>query len=243
MKRLLVAALLIAACVAPLRAADRSGVPILMYHKVDPHTPRDAVGRSLTLDPPVFAAQLAWLRDHHIRTLTVNELVDALAHGEHPRNAVVLTFDDGYTDAATIITPLLQRFGARASFYVTSGFLGDGRHVTWAQLRAMRAAGMEIGCHGTSHTDLALMNEREAAFEIGHCVETLGHYLARPTTYAYAAGRFTGETEAIVRRLRLKAALSERTGTVAKLGDAYALPRRRVDRDDGMAAFAAIATP
>ena len=230
---------------APPVAAQTSptGIPVLMYHRVDTNTPADAVGRSLTLDPAAFATQLAWLRDHRIGTMTMDELADALAHGRHPRRTVVLTFDDGYTDAATVVTPILQRYGARASFYVSAGFLGDGRHLTWRQLRAMRAAGMEIGCHGTHHLDLATLDRAAATYEIGHCVATLTRYLAAPTTYAYAAGKWNAATLPIVKAAGLKAALTERPGTVTSLASPYTLPRRRIDRDDGIDAFAALATP
>jgi peptidoglycan/xylan/chitin deacetylase (PgdA/CDA1 family) len=231
-----------AAPVAP-GATSVAGVPVLMYHQVDPATPADAVGRSLTLAPAAFAAQLAWLRDHHIATLTMDQLADALRRGEHPRRSVVLTFDDGYIDAATVVTPLLERYGAHASFYVSAGFLGDGRHMTWPQLRAMHAAGMEIGCHGTHHLDLATLDRSAATHEIGHCVDTLARYLARPTTYAYAAGKWNATTLAIIKAAGLKAALTERPGTVTSLASPYTLPRRRVDRSAGIDAFAALATP
>lgn len=219
------------------------GVPILMYHAVDPVTPRDAVGRSLTLDPATFEAQLAWLRSHHIRTLTTEQLAEALARGGPPENAVVLTFDDGYVDAATVVTPLLVKYGARASFYVTEGFIGDGRHASWVQLRAMRDAGMEIGCHGTRHRDLTQLSHAQAAFEIEHCVEMLTRYLGRPTTYAYAAGKWNADDVAILRAEGLKAALTERPGSVASLAAPYSWPRRRIDRRDGFAVFENLATP
>jgi peptidoglycan/xylan/chitin deacetylase (PgdA/CDA1 family) len=219
------------------------GVPILMYHKVDAQLPSDAVGRSLTLDPDVFAAQLAWLRDHHIRTLTTDELADDLRAGHRPVNAVVLTFDDGYTDAATTVTPLLVRYGARASFYVSAGFVGDGRHASWAQLRAMQAAGMEIGCHGTRHRDLSQLGPQGVAYEVGHCRDQLQRYLRRPTTYAYAAGKWNAAVVAIVRADGFKAALTEKPGAVETLATPYALPRRRIDRSAGLASFAALATP
>ena len=241
---LLVALLAALIALTPVRAATvDAGVPVLMYHRVDAQTPTDAVGRSLTLEPAAFAAQLAWLRDHHIATMTMDQLADALAQGRRPDHAVVLTFDDGYVDAATVVTPLLRRFGARASFYVSAGFLGDGRHLSWSQLRVMRAAGMEIGCHGTNHLDLSTLDRAAAEHEIGHCVDTLARYLRRPTTYAYAAGKWNVTTLSIVRAYGLKAALTERPGTVASLASPYALPRRRVDRDDGLATFAALATP
>ena len=224
-------------------AAEPLGVPVLMYHKVDPQLPRDAVGRSLTLAPAAFAAQLAWLRAHGIRTLTMNELADALRRGDHPRNAVVLTFDDGYSDAADVVTPILEKFGAHASFYVSAGFIGDGRHASWAQLRTMHAAGMEIGCHGTHHLDLTRIAPSEAAYEVRHCVAALTKYLAPPTTYVYAAGKWNATALALMRVTGMKAALTERPGDVTTLASPYTLPRRRIDRSTGIASFAALATP
>jgi peptidoglycan/xylan/chitin deacetylase (PgdA/CDA1 family) len=237
----LAAALLLSPAAA--RAADAPGVPVLMYHKVDPHVPADAVGRSLTLEPAAFEAQLRWLRERHIATLTLAQLVAALAAGHPPAHAVVLTFDDGYTDAATYATPLLVKYGARASFYVSAGFVGDGRHAGWRELRAMRAAGMEIGCHGTFHRDLTMLDRAAAAREIDHCADTLARYLGRPTTYAYAAGKWNALTIALVRSAGFVAAVTERPGMVRSLAARYELPRRRVDRDDDLRTFAAIATP
>ena len=219
------------------------GVPVLMYHRVDAVTPSDPVGRSLTIAPQTFAEQLEWLRAHHIRTLTMDELADDLAAGRRPTNAVVLTFDDGYTDAATTVTPLLERYGAKASFYVSAGFVGDGRHASWKQLRAMQAAGMEIGCHGTRHRDLAHIGVDAAAYEVGHCRDSVERYLRRPTTYAYAAGKWNAAVISIVRADGFKAALTERPGAVVNFADPYALPRRRVARGIGLEGFARLATP
>jgi peptidoglycan/xylan/chitin deacetylase (PgdA/CDA1 family) len=220
-----------------------AGVPVLMYHKVDSHTPPGAVGRSLTLEPAAFEAQLAWLRKHAIRTLTMNDLADALKRGEHLHNAVVLTFDDGYNDAADVVTPLLRKYGERASFYVSADFIGDGRHASWAKLRMMRAAGMEIGCHGTRHLDLSRVSRAGATYEVTHCIAALAHYIGRPTTYAYPAGRWNATTLALMRQMGMKAALTERPGVVTSLASPYTLPRRRIDRSAGLASFAALATP
>jgi peptidoglycan/xylan/chitin deacetylase (PgdA/CDA1 family) len=234
---------LLAILAGTVAAAPVGGVPVLMYHMVDPHTPPGAVGRSLTIAPSAFEAQLAWLRAHAIRTLTMNDLADALRRGQHPRNVVVLTFDDGYTDGATVVTPLLRKYGDRASFYVSAGFVGDGKHAGWAQLRTMRAAGMEIGCHGTRHLDLTRVSAKAASHEVTACVTALSRYLARPTTYAYPAGRWNAATLALMRREGIKAALTERPGIVTSLAAPYTLPRRRVDRSYGLASFAALATP
>lgn len=214
-----------------------------MYHMVDPVMPADAVGRSLTVSPAAFAGQLAWLRDHHIRTITMSELVRDLQGHHPPTNAVVLTFDDGYADAATVVTPLLERYGDRASFYISAGFVGDGRHVSWRALRAMRDAGMEIGCHGTFHRDLTALSAKEAAFEIDHCATSITRYVGRPTTYAYPAGKWNPAIEKLVQAAHFDAAVTELPGAVVTLAARYHLPRRRIDSRYGLATFAALATP
>jgi peptidoglycan/xylan/chitin deacetylase (PgdA/CDA1 family) len=242
-RRLLACALALVA-LGGANAAPWAGVPVLMYHKVDPNTPKDAVGRDLTLDPAAFEAQLAWLRDHRIRTITTAELVASLARGEHPRDVVVLTFDDGYADAATYVTPLLRKYGMRASFYVSAGFVGDGRHASWRELRAMRDAGMEVACHGTRHLDLTTLDRAAEQAEIGTCVEHVRTYLGvRPRTYVYAAGKWNAAAREILAHDGVKAALTEEPGVVRSLADPFELPRRRIHRDDGLTTFAALATP
>jgi peptidoglycan/xylan/chitin deacetylase (PgdA/CDA1 family) len=224
-------------------APSWGGVPILMYHKVDPVTPNDPVGRSLTISPRDFEEQLAWLRAHHIRTITTADLVADLAKGEHPSDVVVLTFDDGYTDGATVVTPLLRKFGDVATFYVSAGFVGDGRHMSWSQLRAMHAAGMEIGCHGTFHRDLTTLSHAQASYEVGHCAAALARWVGRPTTYAYAAGRYDAFVSSLVQHDGFRVALTEHPGAAESLTDPYAWPRRRIAHGEGLPSFAALATP
>jgi peptidoglycan/xylan/chitin deacetylase (PgdA/CDA1 family) len=222
-----------------------AGVPVLMYHKVDPKVPSDAVGRDLTVAPERFAAELRWLRAHRIRTLTAAELIAALARGERPQRAVVLTFDDGYADAATSVLPLLRANGAHATFYVSSGFVGTPRHLSWRQMRELRAAGNELACHGTFHLDLATLDRAGQEREARHCVESFAHYLGgfRPVTYAYPAGKYDATTFAVMRSLALRGAFTEIPGTVRDLARPFELPRRRVRRDDDVATFGALATP
>jgi len=226
-------------------ATDWGGVPVLMYHRVDADVPHDRVGRDLTVAPAGFEAQLRYLREHGIRTMTAAELVGALRHGRRPENAVVLTFDDGYEDAATSALPILRKYGAHATFFVSSGFVGTPRHVTWSEMRAMRAAGMEIACHGTQHRDLSTLDRAGQLKEAGHCVVAFEHYLAgwQPQTYAYPAGKYDATTLQIMPSLGFIAAFTERPGTVHGLARPWELPRRRIRRDDGLARFAELATP
>jgi peptidoglycan/xylan/chitin deacetylase (PgdA/CDA1 family) len=239
MRALALAGLLFAAT-----AQSWSGVPVLMYHKVDAVVPPGAVGRDLTVAPESFAAQLRYLRDHRIRTLTAAELVAELARGRRPRDAVVLTFDDGYEDAATTALPILQTYGARGTFYVSSGFVGTPRHLTWRELRTLRGAGMEVACHGTFHLDLSTLDRAGQLAEAGGCMRRFAHYLGVvPVTYAYPAGKYDATTFAVMRSLGVRAAFREGGGPVLDLTAPYALPRLRVSRDTTLNGFAALLAP
>lgn len=241
----LIASLALAAAAPVARGADWAGVPVLMYHRIDPVVPSDAVGRDLTVEPVAFEAQLRYLRDHRIRTLTATELALALARGRHPNDAVVLTFDDGYADNATEALPLLIKYGARATFYVSSGFVGTPRHLSWVQMRAMRHAGMEVACHGTFHLDLSTLDRAGQATEAAGCVKRFARYLggSPARTYAYPAGKYDATTFRIMRELGILAAFREGGARVRDVAAQYALPRLRVRHDDTLASFAALVDP
>ncbi|GAC1303661.1 MAG: hypothetical protein NVSMB21_03090 [Vulcanimicrobiaceae bacterium] len=240
----------LALALVPALGAQRAsgsgvGIPVLMYHRIDAVVPHESLGRDLTVEPAAFAAQLAYLRRHRIRTLTAAELARAVERGERPRSAVVLTFDDGYADAATTALPLLRRYGARGTFYVSSGFVGTPRHLTWRQMREMRAAGMEIACHGTEHLDLSTLDRAGQMREAAGCMKRFARFLGgpRPTTYAYPAGKYDATTLAVMRSLGFEAAFTTMPGIVTELTHRYELPRRRVHHDDALARFVEVATP
>jgi len=221
------------------------GVPVLMYHRIDADVPRDAVGRDLTIEPGAFAAQLRYLHERHIAAITAADLIARLARGERPRNVVVLTFDDGYADAATAALPLLRSYGARGTFYVSSGFIGTPHHLSWRQMRALRSDGMEVACHGTFHLDLSTLNRTGQMREAGGCMKRFARFLGvpAPTTYAYPAGKYDATTVSVMREIGMRAAFTEMSGDVDGLARPYLLPRRRVRHDDDLARFAALVAP
>ena len=66
----------------------------------------------------------------------MKQLMEELAEGRVPDDAVVLTFDDGYRDNHDVLLPILQSMGATATIYVQTGPM-KGRlnwlhHYFWA---------------------------------------------------------------------------------------------------------------
>ncbi|MGH9463242.1 MAG: polysaccharide deacetylase family protein [Vicinamibacteria bacterium] len=105
----------------------RPSVAILMYHRV-----HDAVTDpwDLCVSPAHFNEQMEYLRRHYA-VLSLPKLIELIAAGRLPRRAVVLTFDDGYADNLFNAKPILDRWDLPATFFVTTGNLGQSREFWW----------------------------------------------------------------------------------------------------------------
>ena len=228
-----------AAATAQARAAP--GVPVFTYHKVDRVIPRDRIGNALTITPDQFEAQLRVLAREHLRTITAAQLVADVRRGIVPSRTVVLTFDDGYADARTFVLPLLRRYHDTATFFVISSTIGTPRHLRWRDVRALQAAGMEIGAHGREHVDLTELDASGQLEQVSDCARSLRRWAqVDPSTYAYPSGRYNATTLAVMRKAHLAAAFTEEFGYVHSLAEPYRLPRIRVLRSDAVPMFTSL---
>ncbi len=95
---------------------------VLTYHRVRPE--RDELLPDVC-DVARFTSQLSILK-RWFNVLPLAEAVERAAQGDLPARTVCITFDDGYLDNAQIALPLLQRYGLPATFFIATGYLGDG---------------------------------------------------------------------------------------------------------------------
>jgi peptidoglycan/xylan/chitin deacetylase (PgdA/CDA1 family) len=139
----------------------RRPVPqVLMYHSVgwyldDPF--------QVTVNPYRFERQMRWLKERGLRGVSMAEL-DAARGTGRAHGMVGLTFDDGYADFVSHVLPVLAQYTFGATVFVIAGKLGGEN--TWDQpgprkalmtddqVRAVAAAGIEIGSHGRTHLRL-----------------------------------------------------------------------------------------
>lgn len=108
------------------RSRARTGLTILMYHRVLPAAEAaQTEPRNLVVDAECFARQM----DELARTAEVVTVGEAMAGGESGLTArtgrprVAVTFDDGYLDNAEHAAPIMEARGLRGTFFVTSGFV------------------------------------------------------------------------------------------------------------------------
>ena len=108
-----------------------------MYHRVS-EPPWDPWG--LCVPPAVFRDQLRELTRRRT-VIPMEDLARGLETGDLPPKATALTFDDGYADNIRIAAPLLEEFGAPATFFLTSGFVSGGERFWWDELARLVLAG------------------------------------------------------------------------------------------------------
>lgn len=161
---------------------------VLMYHLVEetPFTEND----ELFVTPDDFEAQLRALSEAGYTFL----FADEYALTETP--SVVLTFDDGYEDNYTIMLPLLQKYGAKATVFVAVNLLGQPHYLTEQQVCALADSGcVRIGSHTMNHVRLGKLDADTAVQELADsqaALETLTGQSVR--ALAYPNGSFRTET-------------------------------------------------
>jgi peptidoglycan/xylan/chitin deacetylase (PgdA/CDA1 family) len=139
----------------------------------------------------VFRAHLDFLKASGYTTLTFDAVREVLEGRQAaPAKPVILTFDDGDTNHWNAYEDLKAR-GMKGVFFVITGLLGDGKHLTREQVKALAQAGMEIGSHSVTHWDLkdrAPADKQKEILESQRDLETL---LGRPVVaFCYPGGNY-----------------------------------------------------
>ena len=106
----------------------RRDLAVLAYHRVR------AIDDGFRFDPMLVSASPAGFRAQmrHVREryhpVTCRELAASLDGGPAlPRDAVLVTFDDGYDDNYHLAFPILRELGVPATFFVATGHIDSGR--------------------------------------------------------------------------------------------------------------------
>ncbi|HRQ37267.1 MAG TPA: polysaccharide deacetylase family protein [Chloroflexota bacterium] len=124
-----------------LRSRWGQQVLILGYHRVadvadDPY--------GVVVRPSHFAAQMATLR-REAHPISLMKAYEGLQTGQLPRRAVVVTFDDGYTDILWQARPLLAQYDIPFTAFVVAGCLGQ--KLWWDELAGLIMTPMVLPEH------------------------------------------------------------------------------------------------
>ncbi len=132
-----------------------SRIPVLIYHDVSASARPQG---DYTVELALFTKQLDYLRESGYTPLTFATATILREQRQLPAKPVIITFDDALP-GQMLVVPLLQTRGIPATFFVTSGLVGDSAHLSWDNIRAIADSGMEIGGHTANHVHPLHMNE------------------------------------------------------------------------------------
>jgi peptidoglycan/xylan/chitin deacetylase (PgdA/CDA1 family) len=223
-------------------------VAVLMYH---------SIGAGALGSQPVatFREQAAWLARHPLR-FPVLPIRDALSRSNAGSGtSVLITFDDGYRDNSDVAAPILEEFGHRAVFFVSTAFIDGDRSIvesfrnysrlpnmTWDQVAGLAERGHEIGLHGHGHSNYALLSLAEAEEDLERSMELVRSRTGYvPVSFAYPFGQLHHRRDDLAPafgRLGIDYAFttSHKRARVSALCARkelrLAIPRLRVDPDD-----------
>ena len=182
-------------------------LPILLYHRIAEDGPAELAPYQVA--PALFDRQLAYLRRHGYRTVTIGEWVQVLADrdGRIDDRVVALTFDDAYRDFIRCLAAAaqVQLRRHRLRCHGPCGWACRVGPSPWraspdlvvAQLRALAAEGLEIGAHGGAHPFMTQLAPADMLAEGRRSKERLERELGRPVvTMAYPYG----DNDLLVRR-------------------------------------------
>lgn len=117
--------------------------------------------------------------------------------GSVKNDSLSITFDDGYTDALTVIAPLLCARQIPFHVFVSSARMNgtDRKYLSPAQVVELsNMPGVTIGAHGASHRSLTSLSSSELTAELQASKVDLEAVLKKPvSTMSYPYGHVNDE--------------------------------------------------
>jgi len=193
-------------------------VPILIYHSIRPYIPSDTTAAQRYIaTPQTLEQELSYLRDSGFASVTFDDLVNYIVRNVPlPPRPIIMSFDDDWESQYTYALPLLKKYGFSATFYIWVGVVGKKHHMTWDEIRALSAAGMQIGCHSMTHPYLTrVQNDDALRREIFGAKQVIEAQIGAPvTTFAYPFGQYNERVVAAVKEAGFTSARSTWPGVV-----------------------------
>lgn len=194
-------------------------------------------------DMPRFEAILARLqREYHL--ISFQDYLDGKRSAE--RLNILIACDDGYASWAKLL-PVMARYHFAPLLFINSDFMGlppEGAYaycrntigtwpdqaLDWDSLKALAAAGAEIGGHSTGHINLATCTDpARSAVAItddrNRIAQTLGQ---PPRAFAYPFGLYTPDSIAQVQAAGYSYGFTSDSGTLDESASPYLLKRINV---------------
>lgn len=176
---------------------SRATVPVLCWHQVREPRASDSKNAKyeLVISPANFRAQLDAIKTAGYTTISPAQYQAHVADGAAlPEKPVLLTFDDGSENQASVALPEVLARGMTATLFVMTVVIDGGKDwITGDQITALAGEGITIGSHTWDHHTVDKLHT-EADYETQYVGSrrTLQKLSGQPVTeFCYPGGRWT----------------------------------------------------
>ena len=178
---------------------------ILTYHSID------SSGSPISLSEESFRGHVRFFGSGRVSVVPLADL----ASMPDERDAVALTFDDGFLNFTSTAMAELVHLGFPATVFVVSDAVGTtnawrGQEtngiptlplMNWSDLQRAHEAGVEIGAHSRTHADLTRLTGTQVEDEAAGSAEKIRAELGeRPRRFAYPYGYVNDVVTRVARR-------------------------------------------
>ncbi len=145
-------------------AGGEGKVIVLLYHQFKAAGVPIPAKFRWTMNADVFESEMKYIHDAGYHVIPMSDLLKFLRHEiTVPSNSVCITIDDGYKSAVVYAAPVLKKYGYPWTFFIYPDFVttaeGAGA-VSWNDLLALQADGIDIESHSMTHPNLKLHKQK-----------------------------------------------------------------------------------
>jgi peptidoglycan/xylan/chitin deacetylase (PgdA/CDA1 family) len=189
-------------------SAGESGLAVLTFHSISSEP------GPTSIDAATFRMQMDVLAESGFDSMTCQNFLDwREGRTKDATKRVLITFDDGFADFATVAFPILRARGFSCMVFVPTGKLGERedwrganapprRLMSWSTLSELARSGVEFGGHGVTHADLTRLPPQQRRQEIERCAQDLAERIdCRTRGFATPYGRVNSAVRADVARI------------------------------------------
>jgi len=168
-----------------------------MYHSVSELSERISHPYYETkTSPRVFEEHMKFLRERAYSSVGISELPSVIKNGSGSGRVVIITFDDGYRDFCDNAFPILEKYGFKATVFLSTALMGSKRSallgkeiMDWSDASQLQKEGIIFGSHTVNHRLLRKLTLKDVEYELRISKEEIEYRLGKfvdSFSYPYA---------------------------------------------------------
>lgn len=145
-----------------------------------------------------------------------------------PLDCVEFTFDDGGESFHRVIAPILEKYGFKGIFFISTSYIGADKFLNKEQIKDLHQRGHTIAAHSHTHPrNMTLLSEQDLLYEWNTSVSILKDIIQSPIIVASIPSGFCSE---MVVNTAIKSGIrvlytSKPTDVVSMVGDVVLVGR------------------